>query len=559
MGYEGGYVITKHPLILASGAEHTAALEHPVSQIDLDALNHVSATPWRINGWLFDIANKAWVDDIALPGLRCAEHVAVPPRLPDAVWEGMSEAERREHVRHKREAHDANASLDGREHALLDQLSVARELRDVPSIYYPHARCFRGRIYPIPTAGPHPQGSDLGKALLMFSSGLPLGPDGLFWLCVRAANCAGQDKMPLQDRVQWALDHRADIAAADADPFGCLWWADAEHDEPWGLLATCHELAMAFREDNPETFVSHLPIPMDGSCNGLQHLSAMALDPIGARATNLCAGQSRQDVYMEVAKHVIVEVEKDAAEGIPEALAWYGKVTRKTVKRAVMTTPYGVTDRGIRRQLIDDGVLPSGTDDKGGMSDYMGDKISAALGVTIRSGREIMTWLQVVASRLADVGRPFDWTTPTGSRCRQAYYRQAEKRVSTLVGTLQLREEIEGSSLPARKQALGAAPNFIHSFDAAHLALTVNACFEEGIRSFAMIHDSYGTHAANTTTLNRVLREKFVEIYREDWLARLYDEVSAYAPEADIPSPYAEHPRGSFNIEEVLDAEFFFS
>ncbi len=33
--------------------------------------------------------------------------------------------------------------------------------------------------------------------------------------------------------------------------------------------------------------ISHLPISMDGSCNGYQHLSAMGLDPIGGRATNL--------------------------------------------------------------------------------------------------------------------------------------------------------------------------------------------------------------------------------------------------------------------------------
>jgi DNA-directed RNA polymerase len=39
--------------------------------------------------------------------------------------------------------------------------------------------------------------------------------------------------------------------------------------------------------DNPEEFVSHLPVPLDGSCNGLQHLAAMGRDVVGAQATNI--------------------------------------------------------------------------------------------------------------------------------------------------------------------------------------------------------------------------------------------------------------------------------
>jgi DNA-directed RNA polymerase len=547
----GGY-LHRSALIRHDRAAHTAALDRPISKVSLDALNRVQATPWRINRWLLDVAAAAWDRCVPVCGAPLGVTPPLPKRIPDDEWEGMSPEDRKEHIKARRQAFDERASFTGAQTALLDHLTVAQELRDRASIWFPHTMCFRHRIYPQPVSGPNPQASDLGKALLMFATGLPLGPDGLFWLCVRAANCAGQDKLPLEERVQWTLDRKDLIAATATDPFASTWWA--ETDEPWNLLVTCYELASAMELSSPERFVSHLPIPLDGSCNGLQHLSAMGLDPVGAAATNLQPGP-RQDIYEEVAKVVRTLVEEDAAAGVEEALQWHGRITRKVVKRAVMTTPYGVTDRGIRMQLLADGHVPE-ADQKGSLADYLGDKLVLALGRTVSSGKAIMAWLQTTADRLARAGLPFDWTTPTGSRVRQAYYVQTEKRVRTLAGTLALYEEVKDAALTPRKQALGAAPNYVHSFDAAHLAMTVNAAHEDGMRSFAMIHDSYGTHAHNTTALSGILRDQFASIYRADWLRRTWEEVRSYAPHVDVPAP---PPRGSFDIGLVRDAEFFFS
>jgi len=71
-----------------------------------------------------------------------------------------------------------------------------------------------------------------------------------------------------------------------------------------------------------------------------------------------------------------------------------------------------------------------------------------------------------------------------------------------------------------------------------------------------MIHDSYGTHAADTQALARSLRESFVEIYAEDRLLRTAHEVAEYAPQVALPEP---PKRGDFDIQEVLKSEFFFS
>ena len=54
-----------------------------------------------------------------------------------------------------------------------------------------------------------------------------------------------------------------------------------EKEDPWQFLAACIEFANALRSGNPEDYVSHLPIHQDGTCNGLQHYSALGRDTLG--------------------------------------------------------------------------------------------------------------------------------------------------------------------------------------------------------------------------------------------------------------------------------------
>ncbi len=545
----GGYLIHKLDFILGGG--HTAELSNPVSPASLAAVNAIQNTPWRINTWILDVMGKAWADGIRIAGLEVGEPLSIPDRLEDADWAALTKEQKTEHTLIRRRLHEANVSIMGKSQAVLDNLGVATECRHLPEIWFPHVVDFRHRVYPAVTSGPNPQGDDIAKSLLMFAVGKPLGPTGLWWLSVRAANCFGYDKVSLEDRVIWTQEHLTHIQDAALNPLGSTWWTTAT--EPWALLATCHELTMAHSlSTGPETFVSHLPVPLDGSCNGLQHLAAMGLDMVGATATNLTANPQRQDIYQTVADRVSDLIAKDLIQGVSAATAWpAGSIGRNIVKRAVMTTPYGVTDRGIRDQLIGDGFVTEAA-----AAEYLKDKIVEALGGTVSSARDIMGWLQEAARRLAEAGLPFDWTVPSGSQVRQAYRPETLIKVSTLLGEVAMAKTNPEGGVVTRKQVTGAAPNFIHSFDAAHLTLTVNAAVEAGIENFAMIHDSYGTHACDTTELGVILRREFVNIYRTDWLERLAEEIHAYAPHVTLSEPPR---RGTFNIAEVHESEYFFS
>lgn len=556
----GGYIIHRAPLVRTAVAAHTGQLERPVSQVDLDALNAVQAVPWRINKRIFDVVEQARALGLKLPSLPEPDTTPIPERLKDDAWALLDPKERQAHTRARREAYDLQASTRGVAIAVRDRMDVAAKVAGFPAIYFPHSRDFRGRMYPIPSRGPHPQADDLGKALIEFARGKPLGETGLYWLCVHAANCAGQNKLSFDDRVAWAWQNLRDIQRIAAEPLA--WsqlWVNA--DDPWQFLAVCSELAYAMvQEDLGASFVSHLAVPLDGSCNGLQHLSAMGLDAVGAAATNLSSSEVRHDIYEDVAVIVRQIVETDAAAGNELAMAWHGRVDRKVCKRSVMTTPYGVTARGIRRQLVTDGLVPHWQGQTGkeqaALSNYLGDCLGTALGTVIKASKGIMAWCQTAAMRLAEANQPLDWTTPSGSRVRQAYYEQTERRIVTLAGKLVVYEEQLDGTIMRKKAALAASPNIVHSFDAAHLALTVNGAVAEGITDLAMIHDSYGVHACDTLAFSHVLRREFVAIYKTDWLTKIRDDILAYAPHVALPPVPL---RDDFEIDQVMHAPFFFS
>eukprot|EP00955_Chlamydomonas_euryale_P011546 124098-Chlamydomonas_euryale.AAC.1 len=133
----------------------------------------------------------------------------------------------------------------------------------------------------------------------------------------------GEDKRPLPQRRAFADAHLSSILASAHDPLpppgaDGRWWSSGE--KPWQLLAACRDLAAALAHpDGPEQYRSRLPVHMDGSCNGLQHYSALARDPACAAAVNMLPADAPADVYSAVAAAVTSKARADAAAGRSEA------------------------------------------------------------------------------------------------------------------------------------------------------------------------------------------------------------------------------------------------
>lgn len=88
-----------------------------------------------------------------------------------------------------------------------------------------------------------------------------------------------------------------------------------------------------------------------------------------------------------------------------------------------------------------------------------------------------------------------------------------------------------------------------------HMMLTTNRLHALGLCHFAMVHDSFGVHAADIELLHRVLREEFVRIYSDPVLQNILNELRQAYPDVELP----ELPRtGDLDIRQVLESPYFF-
>lgn len=533
-----------------------------------EALNALQETPWRVNKRVLAVMEQAWEMDAGLPCMPPRENEPIP-EPPQEVKDDVKGGPHRKAWRRKaREIHERNARNRSLRFEFARGLALAKENADYEAIYFPYRLDFRGRCYAISTTL-HPQGADEARSLLEFAEGKPLGERGLFWLGVHGANLFGNDKVSLEERYQWAIDHAHEVALVANDPLGNLWWTEA--DKPWCFLAWCFEWYEAYNEG--PTFVSRIPIALDGSCNGLQHFSAMLRDPIGGAAVNLIPSEKPQDIYQRVADRVMEKL-KVIAENPDDPMHFYGDgwyrfgINRSICKRPVMVLPYGGTYRscleyvrdGVRQQIADGKENPFGLDLPKATS-HLAPLVWEAIGEVVVAARVAMDWLQKVAGIVTRAGHPVRWTTPTGFKVVQEYRKMRLVRVKTrFCGSLiYFGHYEETNKYDPAKNSLAISPNFVHSLDASALVNTVVECHRAGINSFAMIHDSYGTHAADTDQLAETLRRCFVDLYsKHDVLQELRDELVALFPDiADKLPPIPE--KGTLDISEVEQSRYFFA
>ena len=528
-------------------------------------LNAIQETPWRINKRVLEVMQQAWEMDAGLTCLPPREDMELPEPPPEVANDVVGGDYRRAWRRKMRNIHGANASARSKRFEFLRTMGIAMDYQSEEAIYFPHRLDFRGRCYAV-TASLSPQGADHSKGLLEFSEGKPLGERGLFWLGVHGANLFGNDKVSLEDRFMWAMEHAGKASDVAHDPLSNLWWTEA--DSPWCFLAWCLEWA----EARDGSFVSRLPIALDGSCNGIQHFSAMLRDPVGGAAVNLIPSDKPADIYGRVAA---VAVESLKAEQDPEvqwmAQSWVAfGITRKITKRAVMVLPYGGTFQScmeyvrdaVREAIADDGkenpfgeMLPKACT-------YLSKHIWAAIGDVVIAAREAMSWLQACARVANKAGIPLQWTTPSGFVAIQDYKELENVRVKTrFQGTIiQFSSMHTTDELNKSRQVSAVSPNFVHSLDASAMMLTIEACLDKGINAFAMIHDSYGTHAADTDVLANTLREEFVRMYQDhDVLEKFAQELRQRLPEEFAEQLPPVPPKGALDLEAIKASSYFFA
>ncbi|XP_038060970.1 DNA-directed RNA polymerase, mitochondrial-like [Patiria miniata] len=541
----------------------------------LDSLNQLAAVPWKVNKPILDVIISVFRDG-GSEVLDIPQLASVLPSMPKPTGEATQDELTK--VQHERAAlRKKLAEMHSQRMDMLYKLSIADKYRD-EVMWFPHNMDFRGRVYPCPPYLNH-IGSDVSRSTLLFAKGLPLGKDGLDWLKIHLVNLTGHKKRcSLAERLAYATEMLPEIIDSAENPLnGFGWWTTAE--DKWQVLACCMEINKILNHaGHHSTYVSHLPIHQDGSCNGLQHYAALGRDVIGAQQVNLSNTKVPQDVYSGVAEMVEDICKKDAESGIPLAQMLQGQIHRKVVKQTVMTVVYGVTLYGgklqILKQLKENGDIPP--EQMQYAAGYLVLKVFHSLRKMFTKTREIQDWLTECAWLIAKAGQTVEWVTPLGLPVVQPYHKKNLRVINHADHIMYHEDRNDSTERPDTiKQKNAFPPNFIHSLDSTHMMLTSLYCHRAGI-DFASVHDCFWTHACCISEMNKICREQFVRLHSEEILQDLADflmhkyghlhicstaKLLKTNPEFKTIGDFIVQvpEKGDFNLKKVLQSTFFFS
>lgn len=563
------------PLVRKATGEQRRAIENDLKRnqepLYVKAINALQATPLRVNKRVLKVLEYCVEEKLRFgkfPELEPPEF----PKLPE-YFDSLPEKTQRQLKRDQKEWHVKRRESVANQVVMNDDLRHARLMSNYDQFWIGWSFDFRSRMYPVSHFNYHRD--DHVKALFEFARGKPVAEEDRGWLAIHLANTGDFQKVSkksLDDRIQWVLDNDEWLRLVNDSPETTVdLWTQA--DKPFQFLAA----VFAYYSDDP---VCHLPISLDGTNSGVQHYALATRSAEDGHMVNLLPDDECQDVYQTVANQVIEDLTEDGSE---EAQKWleFG-ITRSTVKRNVMTYGYSSVERGFGDQIIEDLMQPLqkdvnyGTIPEHPFGDFREQETYArflakfnyqAVQKVISSVAQGMAFLQSYADALAREGRSVRWTTPSGFPAIQRYTKPDVKRVKIFLydREAKLRKQTRitihgyGPKYDTRKARAGVAPNFVHSLDAAHMQLAICHGLDQGIEDFFMIHDSFGTNAADTWAFYHNIRHAIVDMYEDNCVLGNF-EIECRNRLANPDMELAPVPeKGTLDVRAVLDSEYCFS
>jgi len=193
-------------------------------------------------------------------------------------------------------------------------------------------------------------------------------------------------------------------------------------------------------------------------------------------------------------------------------------------------------------------------------SSYLAKFVWDSISDVIQAASRVMDYVKQIGEAYSEQNKYMEWVTPTGWLVIQQYNETNKKRIKThLNGDILTVTYLQDkdNSVNKRRTGLGSSPNFIHSLDAAAMTKTINKASGYGIKDYAMVHDSYGTHTTMMPLLSDILREEFVKMYEEhDVLDELRTHAMSVLGTSDLPHPPTS---GTLDLRRVLESEYFFA
>ena len=562
-GYEQGF---GDPLV--RGATKVAKASHTKEAMPLvyDAINIIQHTPFRVNKQVLDVAMKVFEDRVSIGDLDVHEERTLPVPPPELQLEYKCRTE--EQYRTVRlffldcsRVAEFNRRINSRRITVSQTISLARRFAEEQDLRFFHAAAldFRGRFYCQATGLSH-QGSDLQRGLIEFGLGhvVPHNSEAMHsWLRHGAAVLGKKGTLEERANAMSAIIRSGEAEAIARDPAGTVsLWGKA--DEPFSYLAWCLDVPNV-RAGKP----SHLMVAVDGSCNGIQVLSLLLRDEVGAAAVNLIPSERPNDIYQMVADRTMQRIEEAVARGESFAEGWKKiGVSRSMVKRPVMCLPYSISMRSAMMYLKEaymeyhrDGPWSDPSMSCG----FLIKKVWPSIQEIVVKGTQFLAWARAAGSIITTHGIHPVWVTPDGFTVQQSYFSYEPSRVRTTLGKeahiWQIRKET--ARINRRKHSAGLVPNLVHSLDATAARETARRLHKANIPDMAFVHDSYLCHAAFHPQLAKELREAWITTFSGDPLRDWVRQIEAQLPKGVVLPPPPEY--GNLDINVIRDSRYFFS
>jgi DNA-directed RNA polymerase len=299
----------------------------------------------------------------------------------------------------------------------------------------------------------------------------------------------------------------------------------------------------------------------------------MLRDPVGGRAVNLVPSDVPEDIYQRVADVCTRRLRGLATLGdnnsagatnwlnlFDEVLGRDAGMPRALSKKPVMTLPYGSTTSACTQSIFHwvyanaSTFFPKNTNFRHAI--YLSPILWDSISEVVIAARAAMAWIQASSSILSKQGYCIEYKSPLNFPVKQANPKLKIRRINTIIGgRVQVNYGTELGQLNVRKMRQGSSPNLIHSMDASHMMMCVNAGLDRGIHSYAMIHDDFGVHASRIDEWQGIIRKTFVQLHTEhDILAefKALHETRHDITLPDLPS------KGTLDLNGVIDSPYFF-
>jgi len=517
--YNGGYETFNDPFVMNRPSK--ANYDFFSINTIYTACNNVQRVPWQINKQILDVAQKCW----ELERVFDFHEVPMQPYLENG-HERPEELRQWKFKQDKiRRMNESNRSKR-LQHAKV--MHLAKKYSEWDEVYFPARIDYRGRVYYMP-AYLHPQGSDLARALLQFADGQQVtDEEDAERLLVHGANAWGI-KGSLMERVAWVGSHKNDILECAADPMTNDWWMEAS--EPFGFLAFCLEYQQFTKEGYG--YVSHFPVRMDCSNNGMQILHLLLRDTRHAKHCNLVPDQPPGDMYQYIAD-LVYERLKEQSKDSYIASEWfkYG-VTRAMAKAAVMNKPYGQSFYQVMSRFLaiigDNHPFQVGEDIDA--INYLTEQFNTVAREQLESVVRIQQFLRGCANAIGN--RVFEWTTPSGFKIIQGLTKSKRSKVRTITGSITtwLDFDLETDEIDPKAQRRSVTANFIHGIDAA----VVHRLAYDMPYAMGFVHDCFICHAANARKVHQDVRKTYKNFFSIDLLAEFRCELLNQHPTAKLP------------------------